>query len=155
MYQAQSKRRSGKLWGFLIFLSVLAVGFGIGFAAMKSKLLPSKNPTNPQDLSSAVSSQTPRESKTENAERSVSGSAEMTKETTPSPTSPPKEGYLVQSLDGKVCVFQITADGSTKFSHNIAVELNDLPAADREKLAKGIYAKTKTELAELTEDYSS
>lgn len=153
MYQATKKKRHGKLL-FLCVCSVIAIGFGVGTAAVKMDLFPHHISSEPQKTPLAVFSPEPVEKDAEE-NQSVSGSADLTEEEPKTPRMPPKEGYLVQVSDGKVCVFKIAADGSTKFSHNIAVALNDLPAADREKLTNGIYVRTKTELAELTEDYSS
>lgn len=154
MYQIPKKKRHGKLWLFLCVCSVIAIGFGVGMAAVKMNPFPNHISTEPKKTPPGVFSPTPSET-SEEENQLVSGTAELTEEETKTPRMPPKEGYLVQVADGKVCVFKIAADGSTKFSHNIAVALNDLPDADREKLTKGIYVETKTELAELTEDYSS
>lgn len=155
MYQAQSKRKHGKLWLVLLLFSAIAIGFVVGFASVKINKLPDQIHAEANETPHSTATPIPQEEVSDEPNKTVSGNTDLSAETEKTPSMPPKEGYLVQTSDGKVCVFKIDADGTTKFLNNIAVNLNDLPVADREKLSGGIYVETKTELAELMEDYSS
>lgn len=150
MYQAQRRRKKGKLWIVLLFFCAVAVGLGVGYAGAKLHALPKWiEAAPPSSAPSAASSQKTAEPEPDAA---VSYTTTVPDDV---PQMPAKEGYLVKTTDGRVCVFRIEADGTPRYSQTMPVSLGDLPESDRQKLSSGIYLETKTELAELMEDYSS
>lgn len=154
MYQAYRKRRHGVLWLFLLLICATAVGIGIGYAAVKMGTLPDRSFAAPDDSPLLAATPSPDTAPAEEVQnKAVSLNAASVEEQPHE--MPPKEGYLVKTEDGRVCVFKVNADGTTLFSHTMSVDLGDLPPADQKKLENGIYLETKTELAELAEDYSS
>lgn len=151
MYQAQRRRKKGKLWIVLLFLCAVAVGLGVGYAGAKLNTLPKRMEAAPPSSAPSVApAQKP--AATPEPDAAVSYTTTVPEEV---PQMPAKEGYLVKTTDGRVCVFRIEADGTPRYSQTMPVSLGDLPESDRQKLDSGIYLETKTELAELMEDYSS
>ena len=153
MYQPQRRRKKGVFWFFAMLFVAVSVGLGIGYAGAKMSIFPGKieavpkNTTkNEQELPDKTD-----ETITEEITAPVSLSTTVPFE----PETPPKSGYLVKITDGKVCVFTVDNKGNTKYSQTLEVYLGRLPESDQKRLKEGIYIKTRTELAELMEDYSS
>lgn len=154
MYQSPYRRRRGKLWIVLLFFCAVAIGLGVGYAGAKISTLPNRIEATPKESSLPENSPAPilPTYDPESPEKAVSLSTTIPADT---PRMPAKEGFLVKTTDGKVCVFNINADGTTTYSQTLPVSLGDLPESDRKKLEAGIYLETRTDLAELMEDYSS
>lgn len=154
MYRVQSKRKRGKLWLIILLFSALSIGLGIGYASVKMSILRDRTLAAPSKTPQPIAI-TPMPQTVAENEPNKAASLNANSYTEENPEFSAKKGYLVKTTEGKVSVFKISTDGTTQFSHTIPVDLGDLPAADREKLEKGIYLENKTELAELAEDYSS
>ncbi|MBR5157420.1 MAG: hypothetical protein IKW59_06610 [Clostridia bacterium] len=153
MYKSPYRKKRSKWWLAFIFILSVALGLGVGYAGAKLLSLPDKIEAIPQNDAENYLSPEPTPSKT--AEPSKAVTALSTPFDDEAPKMPAKEGFLVKTTDGKVCVYKIYADGRTTYSQTLPVDLDDLPEADRKKLSGGIYLETRTQLAELTEDYSS
>ncbi len=156
MYKSPYRKKRSKWWLAFIFILSVALGMGVGYAGAKLITLPDKIEALPKDsknISESFSSPEPTLSATSEPSKTVTALSTPFEDNLPK--MPPKEGFLVKTTDGKVCVFKIYADGTTAYSQTLPVDLNDLPEADQKKLSEGIYLQTRTELAELTEDYSS
>lgn len=156
MYKSSYRKKRNKWWFAALFIFSVALGLGVGYAGAKLMTLPEKTEAVPETINqsteNAASSLPPAQ---ESSEPTKAVTAVSTPFDDNLPKMPAKEGFLVKTTDGKVCVFKIYADGTTTYSQTLPVELDDLPEADQNKLAAGIYLETRTELAELTEDYSS
>ncbi len=156
MYKSSYRKKRSKWWLAFIFIMSLALGLGVGYAGAKLLALPDKIEATPQnnkiDSESYLSPEPPPAATSEPSKAVTAISTPFDDEL---PRMPAKEGFLVKTTDGKVCVYKIYADGTTAYSQTLPVDLDDLPEADRNKLSGGIYLETRTELAELTEDYSS
>ena len=156
MYKSPYRKRRSKWWLALIFIMSLALGLGVGYAGAKLMTLPDKIEAAPQnDKNFTENYLSPEPAPPATSEPSKAVTAISTPFDDEPPKMPAKEGFLVKTTDGKVCVYKIYADGRTTYSQTLPVDLDDLPEADRNKLSGGIYLETRTELAELTEDYSS
>ncbi len=153
MYQPQRKRKKGALWFITMLAVAVAVGLGIGYAGAKLNILPEKIEAVPKN-SIKDDRALPEETDTTPTKEPLAPVSLST--TVPfEPETPPKSGYLVKTTDGKVCVFTVDDKGNTKYSQTLEVYLGRLPESDRKRLKEGIYIATRTELAELMEDYSS
>ncbi|MBQ4515528.1 MAG: hypothetical protein II978_01930 [Clostridia bacterium] len=156
MYKTTYRKKRSKWWLAFIFIISLALGLGVGYAGAKLMALPDKIEASPQNSKSNSDSYlSPEPTPSATSEPLKAAAAISTPFNDELPKMPAKEGFLVKTTDGKVCVYKIYADGTTTYSQTLPVDLDDLPEADRKKLLNGIYLETRTELAELTEDYSS
>ena len=156
MYKSPYRKKRSKWWLTFIFVFSVALGVGVGYIGAKLITLPDKieaTDENDKQISENFSSFEPSDAETSESSKTVTVLSTPFEDNLPA--MPPKEGFLVKTTDGKVCVFKIYADGTTAYSQTLPVDLNDLPEADQNKLSEGIYLQTRTELAELTEDYSS
>lgn len=153
MYQPQRRKKKGVFWFFAMLLVAVAVGLGIGYAGAKLSILPGKIEAAPKNT---IKKEQTLPEKTDNSvTEEVSKPVSLSTTVPIEPETPPKSGYLVKITDGKVCVFTVDDKGNTKYSQTLEVYLGRLPESDQKKLKEGIYIKTRTELAELMEDYSS
>ncbi|MBQ3554259.1 MAG: hypothetical protein IJA08_06215 [Clostridia bacterium] len=146
MYQVPKRRRTG-FFLFIIFLCcACAVGFGIGFAAVKIKNNPPADPIITMENALAA------EEIAEDS-KNVSGAIDVSESNTKDTAS--EEYYFVKSVDSEVLVYLVSNDDKMELIKKLPVTLSDLPKSDREKLASGIKLVGKTALAELIEDYCS
>ena len=146
MYKIKQKRT----WSFfkftILFLSLAAVGLGIGYASAKltggsheeeyiQNIIPTAPPDSKLPESKAASKQTIDE---------------------PADTSAPKEGYmyLVRYEDGETKVFNISG-GKKTLSHTLPIEPASLRQEDLTMLRDGVLLKTRDELLSFTEDFCS
>ncbi len=142
MYRVQKKRK-GLVFYVILFLCAFSVGLGIGYASIRKKA--EQNPS--ETLENIANQSSVPMAEPEKKPASLTVVAE-------DPT-PQTAQYFVISQDNNVCVFTLDEEKQQHFSHTLNIELEALPAVDRELFAKGIYLYSKQELLELTEDFAS
>ncbi len=82
----------------------------------------------------------------------LAAAAVFSQSTAAAPPLPDSEGYVVKSYCGRVAVY---TPGGVQPVETTAIELKNLPGADREMLETGIYAIDSAALARLLEDLGS
>ena len=137
MYQVRKKKRAWP-WLVLLFLCAFAVGLGIGYGSIKMNRQRSLNSVKPQG-------ETARPAPSATTEPNLAAAV-----TTMMPAESVHPGeavtYFVQEEAGEVCVFSVNSAGERRFSHKLAIALNDLRPEDRALFKQGVSVSTRQEL---------
>ncbi|MBE7010112.1 MAG: hypothetical protein E7418_01315 [Ruminococcaceae bacterium] len=143
MYRVQRKKSRWFLYS-LLFLGAFAVGLGIGFGVIKMQTA-----RQTEIIQSIEQESYPLQ------EEIIEDVPAAVTTLVPLPTQPPQTEYFVAEQAGDICVFTVEADGEKRFSYKLPIAVKDLRPEDYRMFCEGIFVKSKQELLELTEDFSS